>query len=163
MTKHGAALGAARPIAAGAVFARREGATVRLRAGQQVVTVGRKTDARNHPAVLGQRGMRAKLVVVAVKVIDVLCHDLALKVLPGTAADALPRIDGWLAVGGLRAEIGAPGFGSGTGGRRQLLTVAVGALDAGKVGALAGPDAGHKECHVRRLRRLWRRRLLRAR
>src|SRR6516165_12174264 len=97
------------------------------------------------------------------QVVDILCHDLALKILPGTIADAVARIYGWLAVGSLRAQIGAPGLVSGAGGRRQLLTVAVSALDAAKVGALAEPDAGNKECHVRRLRRLWWRRLLRTR
>ena len=83
------------------------------------------------------------------QVVDVLCHDLALKVLPGTIADAVARIDGWLAVGSLRAEIRVPGLVSSAGSGRQLLTVAVRALDAAKVGAFTGPDAGHKECHVR--------------
>jgi len=40
---------------------------------------------------------------------------------------------------------------------RQLLTILVGTFNAAEIGALAGPHAGDKERHVRRLRQLWRR------
>ncbi len=45
---------------------------------------------------------------------------------------------------------------------RQLLTILVGAFKTAEIGALAGPHAGDKERHVRRLRQL-RGRLLRRR
>src|SRR5215469_15309809 len=94
VTEHCTALGAARPIAAGAVVACRERAAVRLRAGQQVVAIGCEADARDHSAVFGQRGLRTELVVVAVQIVDVLRHDLTLEVLPWTGADAIARING---------------------------------------------------------------------
>ena len=101
---HRGALGAAGPVPASPILARREGATIRLRAGQHVVIVRRKADAGNNGAALGLRVRRSELVVVAVEIVDVLGDDLALEVLPRAASDAIAGIDRLRAVGGLRAE-----------------------------------------------------------
>ena len=50
-----------------------------------------------------------------------------------------------------------PSFSSRAMTLRQLLTILVGTFNAAEIGALAGPHAGDKERHVRRLRQLWRR------
>ena len=155
---HGRALGAARPVAAGAILAGRERAAFRGRAGQDVVTVRRKAHAGNDLAALGQRRVHAQLVVVAVQIVDAVRDDFTLEILPRTVADAVARIDRRLAVGGLGAQIGAPGLSARAVALRQLLAMLIGALEAAEIGALAGPGADDEECHVRRLRQLWRRR-----
>src|SRR4029077_5438101 len=81
-----------------------------------------------------------------------------LEILPWTVADAVARIDRRLAVGGLGAEISASCLSARAVALRQLLAMLIGALEAAEVGALAGPCADDKECHVRRLRQLRRRR-----
>ena len=74
------------------------------------MTVRCKAHARNDLAPLGQRRVHAKLVIVAVQIIDGLSDDFALEILPRTVANAVTRIDGRLSVGSLGAQIGAPGF-----------------------------------------------------
>src|SRR5207244_2955601 len=88
VTDHGCALRAAGPIAAGAVFAGREGVAFRSRAGQHVVAIWREADARNHQSALGERCRGAELVVVTVQVIDARRDNLALEILPRPFADA---------------------------------------------------------------------------
>src|SRR5439155_24547790 len=119
-----------------------------------------KTHARNDLTPLGQRHVHAKLVVVAVQIVEALSDDITFEILPWTLANAVMRIDGRLSVDSLGAQISAPGFSSRAMTLRQLLTILVGAFKAAEIGALAGPCAGDKEGHVRRLRQL-RRRLLR--
>src|SRR4029453_15774551 len=110
MADHRRALGAAGPIAACPVLAGRESFAVRLRAGQDVVVVRRVADAGNDGAALGQRRLHAELVVVAVKIVDVLRNDLPFEILPGAASDTIAGVDGLRAVGGLGAQVGAPGL-----------------------------------------------------
>src|SRR4051794_17250406 len=105
---HRGALRAAGPVAAGAVFAGRKGLAFRRRAGEHVVAVWRKADARNDETALGERRHRAELVVVAVQVVDAGRHDLTLEVLPRPLADAVARMSGGLAIGVLGREIGVP-------------------------------------------------------
>src|SRR5262244_2316823 len=157
MADHGRALGAARPVATGAILAGRKSPAFRRRAGQDVVTVRCKAHARNDLAPLSQRRVHAKLVIVAVQIVDGLSDDFALEILPRTTANAVTRIDGRLSVGRLGAQIGAPGFSSRAMTLRQLLTILVGTFKAAEIGAFAEPHAGDKERHVRRLRQLWRR------
>ena len=95
-----------------------------LRAGENIVTIGRVADAGNDGAAFRQRRLHAELVVVAVQIVNVLRNNFSLEVLPGTAPDAVARIDGRLAVGGLRAQIGTPGLAAGTGPLRQFLAIA---------------------------------------
>src|SRR6476659_9065941 len=99
MTDHRDALGAARPIAAGPIFATWEGAAVSLRAGENIVAIWHVTDAGNDGAPFGQRCLHAKLVVVAVKIVNALRNHVTLEVLPGAGPDAVARIHGRLAVG----------------------------------------------------------------
>jgi hypothetical protein len=48
------------------------------------------------------------------KIVNVLRNNVTLEVLPGAGPDAIARIDGRLAVGGLRAQIGTPSFAAST-------------------------------------------------
>src|SRR5215475_6944202 len=141
MADHGRALGAARPVATGAILAGRKSPAFRRRAGQDVMTVRCKAHARNDLAPLSQRRVHAKLVIVAVQIIDVLSDDFALEILPRAVANAVTRIDRRLAVGSLGAQIGAPGSSSRAMTLRQLLTILVGTFKAAEIGALAGPHA----------------------
>src|SRR5262245_13844298 len=152
---HGGALPALGPVAAGAILARREGAAVRLRAGQHVVAVGGVTAAVDGLALLAERGLLGELVVGAVQVVDVLGDDVALGILPRPAAAAVARIGGGAATRRLGAQIGVPCFAARSGRLRQRLAMAVGALDPAEVAALAGPGAGEEERHdaLLRLRR----------
>src|SRR5262249_26835319 len=156
MTNHGRALGAARPVVAGTILLWRGGAGFGGRAGQYVMTGGGKTYARDKLAPLAQRGVHAVLGFVALRIVDILSDNLALEILPWPAADAVARIDGRLALGRLRAQIGMPGFAARAMALCQLQTVSVGAVQAAEVGSLARPGASHKECHGRGLRQLWR-------
>ena len=89
------------------------------RAGQHVVTVRREADAGDDVAALGERVVEAELVVVAVQIVEAGRDDRALEVLPRAVADAVARVDRGLAVGGLGAEIGAPGLAARAVARRQ--------------------------------------------
>src|SRR6478752_6486214 len=93
MAKHCRPLGTARPVVARAVLAGWKRPAVGLRAGQDIVAVGRVAGARDHRAALGERGLRAQLVAVAVQIIDALRDDLVFEVLPGTVADTVTGID----------------------------------------------------------------------
>src|SRR3954454_22322889 len=135
---HRGALRAAGPVAAGAVFADREGLAFRRGAGEHVVAVRREADARNDETALGERRHRAELVVVAVQVVDAGRHDLTLEVLPRAFADAAARMSGGLAAGFLRREIGVPGLSPGAVALGQCLAIPVGPLDATEIRALAG-------------------------
>src|SRR5262245_1690676 len=85
--------GAARPVVAGHVDVGRKRAAVHLRAGQDVVLVGRVAAALDHLALLVQRRLLVDLGVVAMQILDVLRDHHALGIVPGTAADAIARID----------------------------------------------------------------------
>ena len=125
------------------------------------MTVRSKAHAGNDLASLGQRRVHGKRIAVAVQIVDALGDGFALEILPRTVADAVARIDRRLTVGGLSAEIGAPGLSARAVALRQLQAKRIGAFQAAEIGALAGPVADDKECHVRRLRQLRRRRLRR--
>ena len=120
-----AALGAAGPVAAGLVVARREGTAVRHRAGQRVMLVRGVAAAVDDVAFLGQRGLLGQ-VVGGVQFVEILGDDNPLGVLPRPLADAVAGVDRRLAVGRLGAEIGVPGMGAGAGRLGQLLALPVG-------------------------------------
>jgi hypothetical protein len=163
MAHHGCALGAAGPVAAGAILTGRESAAFRGGAGQHVVAVRRKSDARDELAALAQRIVETQLIVVAVQIVDTGRNRLAFEILPRAVADAVACIDRRLAVRLLGAQLSAPRFSAGAVTLCQRLAILVGAFDAAKLGALAGSGSGHEERHIGRLRQLWwrRRRLLR--
>src|SRR6478752_6656773 len=161
MADHGRALGAARPVLAGAILRGWECAALRRRAGQHVMTVRCEADTGNDEAAFSHRVIEAELVVVAVQIIDARRNDRALEILPRAVADAVARVDRRLAGGLLSAEIGAPGLAPRAVARRQGLAMRVGAFEAADVGALAGSGARDEERHVRCLGQLrWCRRLL---
>src|SRR6185312_6985283 len=162
MAHHGRALGAACPVAAGAIFAGRERAALRGGAGQHVVTIRREAHARNELAALAQRVVKAQFIVVAVQIVKTGRDDLAFEILPRAVADAVACIDRRLPGSLLGTQIGAPSFPSGAETLRQRLAMLVGAFDAAQIGALAEPGAGDEERHTGRLRQWWwrRRRLL---
>ena len=74
------------------------------------------------------------------KIVNVLGDNFAFEVLPRAAADAITCIDGWLALGGLCAQIGTPGLVACACALRQFLTMPISAFDAAEVGALARPE-----------------------
>src|SRR5262245_54602437 len=106
MPDHRGALSALGPVAARTIVAGRERGTVGLRAGQDVVHVGRVAAAVDGLALLGQRGLLVDL-VLAVELGHVLGDDDALGVLPRAAADPVARVDRARA---LRAQVRAPGL-----------------------------------------------------
>src|SRR6185503_17116120 len=139
---------------------------MRVRARQDVVNVGRVARSVDDLALFVQSDGLPDVVAVTLRVamqlIDVRRDDDALRVVPGTAADAVARVDGQRRACGSLAEIRAPGPAARTGGLRQRLTVLVGARQATQVRAIAEAHTADEEAH-RRLGSLGRgsRRLLR--
>jgi hypothetical protein len=78
------------------------------------VTNGCIANPRNHSAPFRQGGLRVELVVVAVKIVNTLGNNFSLKVLPGPAANTIPRVDSRFSIDSLRAQIGSPGFATRT-------------------------------------------------
>src|SRR5262245_38609141 len=115
MTDHRRALRRARPVPAGTVIAGGTRRSVRLRSRQHVVAIGCVAAAVDYLALLAERALLGQR-VGAMEIGDVLGDHFALGILPWPLADAVFRIDGGLAVGGLSREIGAPGLGTGAGG-----------------------------------------------
>src|SRR3954471_24347548 len=152
------ALRARRPILAGLVVTRGKCAAVGLRNREDVVPVRRVAAAVDDLALLAERGLLGEVVGRPVQVGNVLGDHSALGVLPRSLADAVARGDGWLAVGGLRGEISAPGLAAGPAGLGQLLALRIGPLQATEIGAFTRTVGGHEERHVGRLRLCrWRR------
>jgi len=108
MPDHRGTLRAACPIMAGLVVAGRKSAAVRLRAGQCIVPVGRIAAPVDDFALLRQRGLLSEI-VVPVELVDILGDDRPFAVPPRPAPNPIAPIDRGLAIGHLRAEIGAPG------------------------------------------------------
>src|SRR4051812_3973995 len=145
----------ARPVVAGVVLAVGVGASVGLRAGEDVVLVGRVADAVDDAALLGERQLLAERAAearlldgVAVELAEVLRDALPALVVPRPVADAIPRVDG---IRPLRAQIRVPRHAAAAGGGRQRLAVRVGAGEPAVIGAVAFRRAGDEERH--RLRR----------
>src|SRR5947208_13208893 len=151
MADHGGALRVARPVVAGLVFARREGAAVRLRAGQRVVLVGGVAAAVDDVTLLGQGGL-LRQIVVAVQFVDIFGDDDALGVLPrpvpDAVADAVARIDRGPAVSRLRAEIGMPGLVTDHRALCEPLADLVRPGQTAEIRTFAGPGARNKKTHV---------------
>ena len=108
------------------------------------MAVRRVAAAVDDLALFAQCGLLGEI-VGAVQLGDVLGDHHALGILPRPLADAVARIHGGLAVGGLGREIGAPGLGAGARGLRQRLAVIVGAGETAEIGAVADADAGDEE------------------
>src|SRR5262249_24801020 len=149
------ALAIARPVVARVIGAVGVAAPVRLRAGQDVVLVGRVAHAVHGSAFFGERELLAEdipepglLDRVAVQLADVLRHALPPGVVPGSVADPIARVDG---ARSLRAEIRVPRRAPASGRRSQCLAVGIRAGQTAEVRAVALADARHEERH-----RLWR-------
>src|SRR3954453_2526446 len=136
MADHRRALRARRPVLAGLVVTGGKGSAVGLRSREHVVAVRRVAAAIDDLALLAERGLLGEIVGRAVQVGDILGDHRALGVLPRPLADAVARVDGRLAVGGLRRKIGAPGFCAGTARLCKLLALRIGSLEATEIGAL---------------------------
>src|SRR5262245_40516842 len=91
---HRRPLPALAPVAAGPVVAGREGPPIGLGSRQDVVAVRRVAAPVDGLALLVQRRLLADLVVGAVQVVHALRDRLALRVLPGTLADAVASVHG---------------------------------------------------------------------
>ena len=151
MPDHRCASSAARPIAAGPVLPRWKCASIHLGAGESVVTIGRVAHTGNHGAPFSDRGLHSELIAIAVKLLDALCDDLLLEILPRPVPNAVACVDGLPAPCCLGAEIGMPGPAARPHRLRQRLTMTIGALQPAEIRAFARPGAGYKECHLRRL------------
>src|SRR6185312_13678803 len=157
MAEHRGTLRAARPVLAGAILTRSEGGAVRLRARQYIMPVRFISDTVADLTFFGEVGLLGQVVAGTVESGDVPGDHHALDVLPWSLADAVARIDGGLAVGGLRREIGVPDLGGAKTRRlRQRLAVVVGAGDAAEIAAIADATAGQEERGIGGLRRSWR-------
>ena len=151
----------ARPVVAGAIFARRERASRGGRARQNVVLIQRLSfmrpcRRRQAPACLFS--VSAVVFVrllpscasfdrVAMQVRDIARDDATAGIGPRTLADAIARVDG---VRSLRAQVRAPDpvARAGLSGRsRELLAMRVGALETAEISRHPPTDAGHEEPH----------------
>jgi hypothetical protein len=151
MPDHRCASSAARPIAAGPVLPRWKCASIHLGTGENVVTIGRVAHTGNYGAPFRERGLHSELIAIVVKVLDVLCDDFLLEILPGPVPNAVACVNGLPAPCCLGAEIGMPGLAASAHRLRQRLTITIGALQPTEIRAFTRPDTGYKECHLRRL------------
>src|SRR5213593_3655575 len=140
----------ARPVIAGMVHIvsgiRR---TVRTRARQDVVHVGRVADTFNRFSFFGESGLLVEIVILPVQVCRILRDNLAFRVVPGSGADAFASMqDRHGIISGSRAQIRMPGLRT-TDGFRQRLAQVVRARYAAKVSAVPRALAGNKETHRR--------------
>src|SRR5439155_9001378 len=115
------------------------------------MTVGRIAAAVDDLALLAERALLGEA-VGAVQLCDVLGDHRALRILPRPLADAIARVDGRCAVGGLRREIGAPGLAARSGRLRQCLAMIVGAGEPAEIAAIADAVAGQEETGIGGLR-----------
>src|ERR1044072_1510991 len=129
----GAVLG---PVAAGAVVRAGERRAVRLRAGEDVMTVRRVAAAVDDLALLAQRGLLGEIVGGAMQVGDVLRDHGSLGVLPRAAPDAVLGVDG---VRALRRQICAPGLAGRAGRGCERRAMPVGAIEPAEIAAANPP------------------------
>jgi hypothetical protein len=154
VSEHRRTLRAACPVLAGPVVSPRKGGTVGLRASQDIVAIGCIPATVDHVTLLRQRGLLGQL-VGAMQIRNVLGDNNTLGVLPWSLADAIARIDGWLAVSSLGRKIGMPGLASDARGLGQFLTMIVGAGETAEITAIVDALAGDKEGRIGLLSRDW--------
>src|SRR4030095_12462799 len=145
------AFSALRPVAAGLVLGARKRSSIGLRARQDVVLVRRCAAVGDDLTFFSQRSLLVEI-VGAVKLSNVLGDDDAIRVLPGSLADAVLRVHGGGATGSLRAEISMPGLRPRPRRCGKRLAMLVGTFEPAEIGALARSNAGDKKSHRRRLR-----------
>lgn len=135
-------VGAARPVITGHVLAISIGRSVGLRAGENVMPVGRITAAGYGSTSLVDRSISAHPVEHGVKLIHVRCNAVAIGIEPGARSDSVPSIYGTIA---LCAEVGTPGGIAPVDTFRQALADGIGSLKSPQVSAIAGTCAGQKK------------------
>src|SRR5215470_7297022 len=93
------------------------GPAVRQRTSEDIVLVGLIAETLDGLVLLREDGRLTHVVAqargldrIAMQVGYILCDHLSPSVIPRALSDAIARIHGRLAAGGLRAEIGVPGF-----------------------------------------------------
>ena len=98
------------PVVAGAILIACKGAAVALRAGQNVMLIGRIAKALHQVAALVQRRLFEEIATllrllqrVAMQFVMIGGNDGTSGIAPRSVADAIPRIDGWLSWSCLRA------------------------------------------------------------
>src|SRR5438309_1544462 len=114
---------AARPVVAGVIRVIAESATIGRRAGQNVMDIAVLGLAPDHLTLFVQDRQLPQTIMllrrfqrVAMQFILIGGNDAALRVVPGTGANTVARIDRRLTGARLGAEIGMPGFGRTGGG-----------------------------------------------
>ena len=144
MAEPGFSIAAARPVVAGPVFASRVRRAVRLGASQNIMPVRSVSTAGYPSASLVDHCHDGKPMSHAVKLVDVIPDQSALRVMPWARADTVPRID---RVWALRAEVSSPGMVAGTHVGRQPLTDRVGSGETPQIGSFARAIACNEESH----------------
>ena len=79
------------------------------------------------------------------QIVDVLRHNLTLRIVPGAVSDAVARAD---CARTLSAKIGSPGLARRSGRLRQHRAMRIRARDPAEIGAFARAFAGDKEAHL---------------
>src|SRR5215475_9630482 len=137
---------------AGPVIARhcaRKCLAVSARSRQHVVGIRIVSTAIHWRPFFGKRVLLAKLVLVAVQIVNILRNDNALRVLPGTLADAIASVHGRLIPGCACAQVCPPGFVARSCRCSELLTDRVSTGQAAEVRAIARSSARDEEAYVR--------------
>lgn len=159
--------GFTRPIVAGVIHAIGVSASIRLRAGEHVMRIGRVAASIYDGALFSQRGQLDQIVAkarllgrVSVQVGQTVGNFFTLGVVPGTIANAIACVDSGI----VGAEIGMPGFAAAARRCGQRLADAVSSGKSAKIGAMPGTSTGDEETHGlrRRLRGLLRHYKVRA-
>src|SRR5262245_61347010 len=137
---------------AGPVIARhcaRKRLAVRPRSRQAVVRIWIVSTSIHRRPFFGKRVLLAKLVLVAVQIVNILRNDNALRVLPGTLADAIASVHGRLISQCACAQVCPPRFVARSCRCSQLLTDRVSTGQTAEVRAIARSSARNEEAHVR--------------
>jgi len=144
----------ARPVAAGVVHAIRVGSAIGLRAGQHVVHVRSVATPVKHGPFFCERGKFHEIISktrkfrrVPVQIGKVVGNFLSLGVVPGAIPDSIARIHARLAVCGVGAHIGVPGFTAAANGRGKCLANSVCSRETAEIRSMAGTCTGNKETH----------------
>lgn len=146
VTNIGGSFAIARPVIA--VGRSHWESAVHIRAGQDVVRVGIISASVDRCALFRDRVLLGELVLVTVEVVDVGRYDDTFHVLPRTAADSIPSVNGGLIAAARRAEISAPCSAGGTGCSGELLTMGIGSCQTSQVGPISGAGTRDEEGHA---------------
>src|SRR5687767_13801184 len=142
-------LTAGRPVTARDVLVRRKRGAVRSGAGEDVVHVRRLPHAVHLIELFRDSHLLVDSIAVAVELVDVRGDEQPFSVVPGPAADPIPRVDCRLAICARGAEIRPPGMVAGALCFRERLTVRVGSAEPAKIPALSRARTRDEKRHHR--------------